>query len=139
MRKFAFRLQSVLNYRLALEEEAERAYLSARAERLEAEAVFDQIDRRRLELCKLAAPTLDERICIERIYEKLDGQEREQRAIVQVLEIEEEKLRQAWLEARRETEVLRKLREKAWETWREEANRIEQAELDEWAVLRRTA
>jgi len=137
VRRFQFRLESVLNYRETLESDAETAYLGARAERIAAEVVFSELDQRRDAICGTPTTCVEDRMAIQRSLELCDDLERRQRNVVQVLEVEEESKRQAWIEARRDAEVMRKLKTKAQDEWQEEANREEQNALDEWAVLTR--
>jgi len=139
MRKFLFRLQKVLEHRERLEEEAKTAFLNARAQRLDAERMLEALAGVRAEALARPLAGLEDRLALERFLEALADRERQQRIVVRTLEDEEESLRQAWIEARRDAEALRKLREAARAEWQAEADRREQAALDEWAVLRRAS
>ncbi|MCX7800438.1 MAG: flagellar export protein FliJ [Fimbriimonadales bacterium] len=139
MRRFRFRLQKVLEHRERLEEEAKTAFLNARAQRLEAERRLEELRTQRAEWLSRSFGTLTDRLALERFLDALDGRERDQRIVIATLEDEEESLRRAWIDARRDAEAMRRLRQAAFDEWRTEADRREQADLDEWAVLRRTA
>jgi flagellar FliJ protein len=139
MRRFRFRLQKVLEHRELLEEEAKTAFLNARAQRLEAERRLEELLQQRAEWLERPLRTLEDRLVLERFLDALGDREREQRIVISTLEDEEETLRQAWIEARKDAEAMRRLRQAAYDEWRAEANRKEQADLDEWAVLRRAA
>lgn len=139
MKRFEFRLQRVLDYREALESWAKDAYLEARATRLVAEQEFEHIDDRRKKLCQSIVETLEDRKTIERMFQKYDDDEAQQRTIVEILVQEEDVKRSDWIVKKQEVDTLQKLREEEHETWRYEANREEQKELDEFATMRRTA
>ncbi|HZH98349.1 MAG TPA: flagellar FliJ family protein [Fimbriimonadaceae bacterium] len=139
MKKFSFRLQKVLEYREMVESWAKEAYLDARTARLEAEVSLLGIESRRQEMLREPVGGLDGRLNLQARLQKLDDQETEKRTILQVLIAEEERSLAEWTEKRLELEALQKLKEKALEEWKIEAQRYEQAELDEWAVLRRAA
>jgi len=139
MRKFRFRLRKVLEHRERLEEDAKTAFLNARAQRLDAERMLEALAGVRAEALARPLAGLEDRLVLERFLEALADRERQQRIVVRTLEDEEESMRQAWIEARRDAEALRKLREAARAEWQAEADRREQAALDEWAVLRRAS
>lgn len=137
MRRFRFRLQKVLEHRERLEEEAKTAFLNARAQRLEAERLLEELLSLRTEWVGRPATTLQDRLALERFLDALEDRERQQRIVIATLSDEEESLRQAWIEARKDAEAMRRLRRTAFDEWRAESERKEQADLDEWAVLRR--
>ena len=139
MKKFNFRLQKVLEYREAMEQLAQDAYLDTRVARLEAEASVLEVAERRKTLLKEPAQSLDVRQAIELKLQSLDDEEHSRHTVVEVLKAEEEKAFKAWQEKKRELEALVKLRDKAKEEYELELTRHEQAELDEWAVLKRGA
>ena len=139
MANFKFRLQKVLEYRAALETGAKGIYLAKRSEVLAAEAVINGIRRRRLEALSEPRSALEHFRALEAQLLRLDDEEREQTIVLNVLNDEAEALRIEWIRHKQELETIEKLREKAFDAWTQEANRREQAELDEWAVLRRAA
>ena len=139
MKKFEFRLQKVLEYREAMEHWAQEVYLETRVARLEGESALLNVQNRRAAALSQSANTLDDRKRLELILASLDDDERGQLTVVEVLTTEEEKALTAWQEKKRELEVIAKLRDKAREVWQLESIRHEQAELDEWAVLKRGA
>lgn len=139
MKSFKFRLQRVLEYREAMEHWAQEAYLDTRVARLEGEATLLEVQNRRSATLQQSAGTLDERKLLEMTLHTLDDDERAKQTIVEVLRTEEEKALNVWHEKKRELETMVKLRDKAFEEWQLEATRKEQAELDEWSVLRRGA
>lgn len=139
MRKFQFRLQKVLEHRETLEEDAKQTFLSARAQTLEAEALLANMQGLRAQTAQQQAPTLADRLALERFIGLLKDREYDQGIVIQTLQDEEEGFRRGWIQARQDAEAIRKLKEKALEDWKLEADRKEQADLDEWAVLRRAA
>lgn len=139
MPDFEFRLQRVLDYRALAEEWAKDAYLDARAARLQAVAELETIEVRRGELLKSPHATLDDRLAMQNCLDKYDEDERQQRIVIDMLEADEAKRKDEWTEARKELQVMEKLREKALAEWTLDQNRREQKELDEWSVMRRAA
>ena len=139
MKRFSFRLQKVLDYRESMEHWAQEAYLDTRVARLEGEAALTDVGVRRQTALQAPAKSLEERLHLELTLQALDDDERAKATVVEVLKAEEVKAFDAWQEKKRELETMVKLRDKAREEWELEASRQEQAELDEWAVLRRGA
>lgn len=139
MSEFQFRLQRVLEYRAMAEGWAKDAYLEARAARLEAVAGLEKIERQRGDLLKKPADALDARLAMQACLDKFEEDERQQNIVIEMLEMDEAKRKDEWTEARRELQVLEKLRETALAEWTLEENRREQKELDEWSVTRRAA
>ena len=137
MARFAFRLRKVLEYRELQESWAKTAYLEAQQARLKGDAELALVAERRSGL--LAYPTMSvaDRIALEHSLFALDDIEHQQKLALQVLLQEESVALSVWQEKRRDGEVLRKLRERAYDEWSLEQGRLEQAALDEWAVLRR--
>lgn len=139
MKRFEFRLQKVLEYREAMEHWAQEAYLETRVARLEGEAALAEVQRRRQESLRHKADTLEARILLEMTLQTLDDDEKAKILVIDVLTTEEEKALGVWQEKKRELETIVKLRDNAYEEWKLEETRYEQAQLDEWAVLRRPA
>lgn len=139
MKTFKFRLQKVMDFREAMESLAKDAYLDARAQRLEAEAVILNIEARRRELLEEPVTTIDAHQAIEAMMIRLDDDVRAQIAAINVLRDEEEQAMKSWHLAKQEYEVLVKLRDKSKEAWQHEVDLEEQKELDEWTVMRRSA
>jgi flagellar protein FliJ len=139
MKKFEFRLQKVLEYREAMEHWAQEVYLDTRVARLEGEAALLEVRNRRATALQQTANGLNERRHLELFLQTIDDDELAKQTIIEVLLAEEEKALGLWHEKKRELETIVKLREHAHEEWQLEANRQEQAELDEWSVLRRGA
>lgn len=139
MAKFHFRLERVLEYRRLEESWAKEAYLDARMKRLECQATLHGIAARRSELLGIPAVTLEDHRSRELRLSVLDDQERAEEAALSVLLQEEERVMGAWHAKRQEVRALEKLREGAETEWRRAEERKEQAELDEWSVLRRAA
>jgi flagellar protein FliJ len=139
MAKFNFRLQKVLEYREMQEGWAKDAYIEARAMRLGAEATVEAIAERRKEAFSNRLQSLDDHQMLERYLQQLDDEERAQRSVIAVLETEEANALVVWQERKKELESRVKLRDHAFADYQLDETRREQAELDEWAVTRRTA
>jgi flagellar export protein FliJ len=139
MPKFQFRLQKVLEYRETQEEEAKQAFLAARATRIQGEREVEAVQARREATLREPTTSLDAHLLVERLLARLDEEEAMARSAVAVLESEEDAALGFWHERRRETQAIAKLREHAKAQWQLEEDRREQAELDEWATMRRAA
>ncbi len=139
MKKFNFRLQKVLEYRILLEQWAKEAYLDARAARLEGELALMKIGELRKDALSWATPTIESRQTLEIQLRKLDQKEIEQRIITNVLVHEESQAREAWTERKVELESLNKIYEQQYSEWQREADRHLQSELDEWALRKKAA
>lgn len=139
MAKFEFRLQQVLDYRAMEEGWAKSAYLEARANRIEKEVELAALHDHRKTMLGAPVFTLDEHRNLEVMLLRLDDEEEELKAVINVLQNEEEVALNTWHDRKRDLEVLVKLREKAEDEWKAEEARREQAELDEWTSMRRAA
>jgi flagellar FliJ protein len=139
VKKFNFRLQKVLEYRILLEQWAKEAYLDARAARLEGELALMKIGELRKDALSWATPTIESRQTLEIQLRKLDQKEIEQRIITNVLVHEESQAREAWTERKVELESLNKIYEQQYSEWQREADRHLQSELDEWALRKKAA
>lgn len=139
MASFRFRLQKVLEFRAKLEAESKRTFLAKRSEVVAIENEIAQTRARRLEALTRPRASLDDYLLLEADLIRLDDVERQQNVVLSVLNDEAEALRLAWTRHKQELEAIVKLREKAHDEWMHAETRREQAELDEWAVLRRAA
>lgn len=137
MPKFAFRLERLLKRRAALESEAKETFLMARARRIAEEAKKDALPARRAALLQQPIFDLADRLNLQAALQRVDDHERLLDLTIADLQSEEDSLQAAWLQARRDLQVLEKLRERAYHEFEREVARSEQRALDEWAVLRR--
>jgi len=135
--KFSFRLESVRRYRVSLESIAKDNYRDAQRRVFECEqdikSIYSKIDH------ILAEPALSipDRLALEGRIARQEDQIQHQVIILQVLQSDETEALVAWVEAKKELEILEKLRENRRAEWLLDENRLEQAALDEWAVTRR--
>lgn len=138
-KKFTFRLQSVLDFRAQIEEQAKHEYRESQVRRLQAEAQLDMLDDTRAEIWQMDIRSIGDVLTREAAIFRVDDQEAELRIVIDVLTDEEMRYRDLWMAAKRDLEVLVKLREKYHEEWRAEQDRLEQQALDEWTITRRAA
>lgn len=139
MRKFEFRLERVLDYRRTLEETAKTEFLEAQARRIELDAQIDELRRgRRSKLVEAVDGVLD-RQALDLWLMRSDVEESHLRVAQDILVQEEDAAKERWIVCRMEAEVLAKLREKAHAEYLLQAERHEQAGLDEWATMRRAS
>lgn len=139
MKKFDFRLQSVLEYRLLTEQWAKDAYLDARAKRLEADLLLTGYKQRRLDLLNTTTTDIEDMQALDLRLKLIDDQESQQKLIVQVLTNEEGNCFEQWQQRRNDVDVMTKLRDRAYADWERDMGRAEQYALDEWSVQRRRA
>lgn len=140
MARFRFRLQRVLDYRLRLEEKAERQYAEAHHRRIVAERRLTEMNEERLSFLHRPDPFSLDAARLRTLYlEAFQDRIERQSALVEVTRQEERERRDAWLAARRERQTLDNLRARAKAEFDLYEGRRMQAELDEWAVQRRAA
>lgn len=139
MAKFKFRLQRLLDHRRFLEKSAKDAWLKQRAERVQAEEELAEMKAKRNQLASQTVTQFSDLIQQQHALSRLESLEKSFMAAIAVLENEEEAAYRVWMNAKQDAEAIEKLREKAKEFWDKEMERREQAELDEWAVMRRAA
>ena len=137
MPKFAFSLQRVLDYRRLEERWAEDAFRLAREAVSEAEGELDAVRSRRRAVCEQTVPDVSARLGLERYHAGLDEEEESAQNRLALLVNDEARAMNEWRNCRIAAEALDKLRQSAFEEWTREETRREQADLDEWAVLRR--
>ena len=137
MPAFAFSLQRVLDYRRLEEEWAQEAFRLARAARAEAEEELLHLQARREGLLAHDAASLAARMDLDACHAALDLDVESAQNRLAHLANDEARAAAEWRECRVAAEALAKLRESAHGEWLREESRREQADLDEWAVLRR--
>jgi flagellar FliJ protein len=139
MRKFEFRLERVLDYRRTLEENAKTDFLESQARRIELDAQIDELRRSRRGKLVEAVDGVQDRQALDLWLMRSDVEESHLRVAQDILIQEEDAAKERWIVCRMEAEVLAKLREKAHAEYLLQAERHEQAALDEWATMRRPA
>lgn len=137
MPAFAFPLQRVLDYRRLEEAWAQEAFRLARDARSEAEEDIARLRLRRSGLVDYPVASLSVRMDVEACHAVLDREEESAQNRLALLANDEARATEEWRSRRVAAEALAKLRESAFEEWEREEARREQADLDEWAVLRR--
>lgn len=139
MAKFKFRLQKLLDLRIAEEDAAKQLYLLAKARRHDAESDLAELASTKAAVLRSNAHSLEERRSLDAFVQRVIDEECATETAIGVLLDEEETLKIAWQSAKRDHDALQKLFEKDELEWKREADRKENAELDEWSVLRRKA
>ncbi|MCH7904081.1 MAG: flagellar FliJ family protein [Armatimonadetes bacterium] len=139
MTRFKFRLERLMDYRRLQEKWAKDEFVGARRRRLDGESQVEQVKTIRTKALDGTFPKLPDRLAHEAHLDRLDAEQGALEAAVSVLLGEEESARDSWIETKQNLEALEKLRAKDYEEWQVVEGRREQAELDEWAVLRRAA
>lgn len=139
MKRFDFRLQNLLEYRLLTEQWAKEAYLDARAKRLEADMVMLGMRRQRDELLNTQVLDIEDLQTLDLRLKLIEDQEMQQKLVIQVLTNDESTCFEQWHQRKNDVDVVTKLRDKAYEEWQQGMGRAEQAALDEWTVQRRRA
>jgi flagellar export protein FliJ len=136
---FKFRLEKVLDYRKRLEEAAKRKFIERKAERISCEGEIEAVRARRKELGRAAGSSVVTRLELGAHFAKADDDENVAKIALGVLLDEEAAAEREWIHAKRELQVIEKLRENRLAEWQLEDSRRAQNELDEWAVLRRSS
>lgn len=140
MKKFAFKLQGVLEHRLAIEEEKKRAFAEVlalvEAKQRQLDGIYGLLAAEREQLAGKTIGELDvEKLLAHRRYVgslelRLGQLHGELHKRQQLLEIR----RKALVEASRDRKALEKLKERQLEQWVVETRRLEQKALDEVAL-----
>lgn len=139
MAKFKWRLERLLEYRRLQEDWAKTAFQEAQQRLIEGENCIGSIRERRSATLRLSATDLEARLTAQGYLVRLDNEERAQEVANGVLVQELEKAKEAWIERRKESKALERLREIAESAWQAGMLKREQIELDEWATMRRAA
>lgn len=139
MAKFRFRFESVLRYREEQEKQARDVYLGCQARRIDTERRIDEVANTLSECLNRGLGNLNEMMSMQNYLDKLDDEVQELKIVLDVLQQEEERAHEAWIESKKEADVLARLKEKRFEDWCLEETRAEQRELDEFATFQRAA
>lgn len=121
------------------EDAAKDAFIAAQSARNDQESEIRRLNDQRYAVVRVPADTLADRIHMQQSLDALDHKERAEKAVLSVLQTEEEKAQVEWNARRQAVKIIEKLMEKAEEEWKLSEERREQSELDEWAVTRRAA
>lgn len=138
MKRFKFRLEKVLNFRVSIKHDCERALqqenfrlaeANTELQNLENNARRNDIAQNQVQDAAMFLLQGDFREWTKRAIEV-------QRRNIKEQEEKVEKARQAYIEAAREAEVLEKLKAKRKQQYNEEVLRVEQLSMDEMSVQR---
>jgi len=142
MKKYAFKLETLLKVRNLREEEAEREFREAL---IAFQQALEELDGYRKQLEEaLQDCAMQQRdgfdIRIQQLYvtyfKRLKQEISDQTEVVNTAETEMEKRREMLLEAMKDRKVVDKLRARDYEAYSEELKRWEQKIIDDLAVLR---
>lgn len=139
MRKFEFRLQRILDYRVLQEDWAKTAFLEAQASRVQAERELEVLVGKKQEVASQSRQSLVEMKDLETWTLRIEDEIEAQLSMIRILEDEEKKQQQEWIEAKQALESMEKLRLIAKEEYDKTINSEEQKELDEWANRKKAA
>ncbi len=138
MAKFRFKLETLRQFRIGEAEEAKLAFSQAQRSRFEMEDFLLELAlRRRESLNESSISGYQDRLALQNWMDNLDVQQQHGEAALMVLLDEEEACRQLWYERQQAADALEKLRVRHRQEFELEQSRREQAQLDEWAVMRR--
>ncbi len=146
MRRFRFRLQTLLSVRERLEDMAEQKLALKLAAQAEAEAKLNAIldEKERVLLSPITATEsswgrrLDLLLQRERYLQTLDGRVGRAQYDLDVAKRSTEQARRDLVKARTDREVVSRLRQKALDAHWQSLLSSEQAQLDDLALMRRT-
>ena len=140
MAKFKFRLETLHQLRIREAVEAKLAFIQAQRARFEMEDYLVELAlKRRESISGEPSQTYADRVSLQAWMDSLDLQQQHAEAALTVLLDEEEACQHIWHQCQQAADALEKLREHHKQEFDLEQSRKEQSELDEWAVLRRTA
>ena len=137
MAKFVYRMQSILDVKLKMEEQAKQAFAAAKIKVDEEQAKLEQLQTRKTEYEQRARELLLQKLdfleieanhnAIDRMDEFITLQRQHVKQAEELLEEAQEALAQVRME-RKAQEILK---EKAFEEFKQELNRAESKEIDE--------
>jgi flagellar protein FliJ len=137
MKRFQFKLQTVLRYRETLEGLAENAYREALLRLNQARSQRDELGARHARLLLFfnlgAGAAVDVRMLqfVNRaVGQLLELIERQRQVILSCEAVAAEKL-QAWRKRRQETEVIRRLKQKRWQEYQRQVEKEDQKLQDD--------
>lgn len=142
IKKYAFSLESVLNYRKVIEEQRERTFsLALQALYREEEklrSIENTIENKRKELFYLESQSVTGEVLLsyERYFAYLDERKINQRTIINFKKKELEEKRQELIESTKDRKLIDRLREKDLRRYMDFVNHREQVYLDEIATTR---
>lgn len=141
MARFRFKLQSVLENRIFLEESAENELAQAQAQLRKAEENLAECRRKaaeadKLQKKKLAGGTINvqELVVLLEYSVALSQQAEQLKELVKRAQQMVEAKKEALLEARQAREALDKVREREFMSWQKRVLKLEQKLLDEMAI-----
>lgn len=130
-------MQSILNLKEKMETQAKNAFAAARAYRNEQEAKLEALEARRLEILAEGARARESALRPAELRENemairyIKDAIKEQQRVLLAATAAEEKARQAWVDANVEKKTHQRLRDKAFEDFKQEIAKQEQTEVDE--------
>lgn len=137
MAKFIYRMQSILDVKEKLEEQARNEFARARLKLTQEEEKLDAFVNRRLGYEEEGRRLQEGGLNVQDILENRDAIEKmkllieEQKLQVQLAEKQLEEAREKLTDAMKESKTHQKLKEKAFETFMQEENAKESKEIDE--------
>ena len=132
MKRFVFRLETVLEMRVRAEQRAQAALGLAQKQVTDAERYRISLETRRMDaLIASATATFDQRVAAVQWAESLSEKIRHVGFHLQTLEMEAEARRRELAKAASDRRAVEKLRERARAEYEAEAQRVEQNQLDE--------
>ncbi len=139
MKRFQFRLESVLLYRRQLEELALVDFQKALSNERDAEDKLIRMRDSLNDLCRAGMNGEDGSVRMQR--DEFKRQlftliEMQTRLLTELKGVTKEK-RERYLESRKETRILERLRDKAWLEYQKSVDKVEQQEMDDLFLMKR--
>ena len=139
MKRFQFRLESVLLYRRQLEELALVDFQKALSNERDAEDKLIRMRDSLNDLCRAGMNGEDGSVRMQRDEFKRHWFtliEMQTRLLTELKGVTKEK-RERYLESRKETRILERLRDKAWLEYQKSVDKVEQQEMDDLFLMKR--
>ncbi len=138
MKRFQFRLDAVLQYRRQLEELALADFQGALANERKAEDDVLQLKKSLLDVCQAGISGADGPFRLKR--DEFKGQLaaliKKQSLLLEELRLLTLGKREQYLESKKETRILERLREKSWLAYQKSIDRLEQQEMDDLFLMK---
>ena len=138
MKRFQFRLQTVLQYRRQLEEQALARFQEALSQERDAERTLRELYDNLLDVCRAGLTGSDApfRLSRDEFKRQLSVLISHQNKLLESLKKGTLERRKEYLEAKKESRILERLREKSWVAYQKDVERQEQQEMDELYLMK---
>lgn len=137
MRKFKFRLETTLNYRVDQEKASYKLFIQSQIRLQNVLSEKKRLEQQKRALWEKTSTKISDLTTKELYLQRIEHEINCYEHILNTLRSEQKVAEEKWRVSRMELKAMEKLKENAFKDWMIEQNKLEQAELDEWTTTRR--